>query len=39
MADNRTTATLDDLQKVERGVYNETGVSQMQFNTDGNIAL
>ena len=25
--------------KVERSVYNEAGVSQMQFNTDGNIAL
>ena len=24
---------------VERTVYNEAGVSQMQFNTDGNIAL
>ena len=29
----------DDLQRVERAVYNEAGVSQMQFNTDGNIAL
>lgn len=29
----------DDLQKVERQLYNEAGVSQMQFNTDGNIAL
>ena len=39
MADNRTTTTTDELQKVERTVYNEAGVSQMQFNTDGNIAL
>ena len=39
MADNRTTTTTDDLAKVERTVYNEAGVSQMQFNTDGNIAL
>jgi hypothetical protein len=39
MADNRTTTTKDDLAKVERTVYNEAGVSQMQFNTDGNIAL
>ncbi len=39
MADNRTSTTSDDLEKVERTVYNEAGVSQMQFNTDGNIAL
>lgn len=39
MNDNRSTATSDDLERVERGVYNEAGVSQMQFNTDGNIAL
>ncbi len=39
MADNHTTTTTDDLEKVERTVYNEAGVSQMQFNTDGNIAL
>lgn len=29
----------DDLERVERQLYNEAGVSQMQFNTDGNIAL
>ena len=34
-----TTTTVDDLEKVERTVFNEAGVSQMQFNTDGNIAL
>ena len=39
MADNKTSTTSDDLEKVERTVYNEAGVSQMQFNTDGNIAL
>ena len=39
MSDSRTTAASDDLQRVERAVYNEAGVSQMQFNTDGNIAL
>lgn len=39
MADKNTTTTVDDLSKVERTVYNEAGVSQMQFNTDGNIAL
>lgn len=39
LADNVTTTSNDDLAKVERTVYNEAGVSQMQFNTDGNIAL
>ena len=39
MSDNRSSATTDDLERVERGVYNEAGISQMQFNTDGNIAL
>ena len=39
LADNVTTTSTDDLEKVERAVYNEAGVSQMQFNTDGNIAL
>ena len=39
MADRNTTTTVDDLAKVERTVFNEAGISQMQFNTDGNIAL
>ena len=39
MADNTTTSSTDDLQKVERAIYNEAGVSQKQFNTDGNLAL
>ena len=39
MSDRSTTTTKDELEKVERTVYNEAGVSQMQFNTDGNIAL
>ena len=39
MSDSQTTAQADDLQRVERQLYNEAGVSQMQFNTDGNIAL
>lgn len=34
-----TSAQSDDLERVERQLYNEAGVSQMQFNTDGNIAL
>lgn len=39
MSDKNNTTTVDDLEKVERTVFNEAGVSQMQFNTDGNIAL
>lgn len=39
MADKSSTTTVDELEKVERTVYNEAGVSQMQFNTDGNLAL
>ena len=35
----QTAAGIDQLDKIERTVYNEAGVSQMQFNTDGNIAL
>jgi hypothetical protein len=39
MADKNTTTSVDELEKVERAVYNEAGVSQMQFNTSGNLAL
>lgn len=39
MSDNNTTASMDELEKVERAIYNEAGVSQMQFNTSGNLAL
>lgn len=39
MSDKNTTATQDDLQKVERTVFNALGVSQNLFNTDGNMAL
>lgn len=39
MADKNTTTSIDELEKVERTVYNEAGVSQMQFNTSGNLAL
>ena len=38
MTDN-TTSTMDELEKMERAIYNEAGVSQMQFNTSGNLAL
>lgn len=37
---NRNAATsIDELEKVERTVYNESGTAQNLFNTDGNIAL
>ena len=39
MSDKNTTATQDDLAKVERAVYNDAGISQHVFNTDGNMAL
>lgn len=39
MQDTAASAQADDLERVERQLYNEAGVSQMQFNTDGNIAL
>ena len=39
MQDNNATAQTDDLARVERQLFNEAGMSQMQFNTDGNIAL
>ena len=32
-------ASQDDLQKVERSVYNAFGISQNLFNTEGNMAL
>lgn len=39
MSDKNTTATQDDLAKVERSVFNALGISQNLFNTDGNMAL
>lgn len=39
MSDKNTTATQDDLQKVERAVFNSIGISQNLFNTDGNLSL
>lgn len=39
LSDNSNVSAVDQLEKVERTVYNEAGVSQMQFNTDGNLAL
>lgn len=39
MADTQAAASIDELAKVERTVYNESGTAQNLFNTDGNIAL
>lgn len=39
LSDRNSNASKDDLQKVERAVYNEAGISQMLFATDGNLAL
>jgi hypothetical protein len=39
MSDSQASAQTDDLERVERQLYNEAGVSQMQFNTSGNLAL
>ena len=39
MADTNTTTTKDDLEKVERTVYNAFGTSRNLFNTDGNLSL
>ena len=39
MADKNAAASIDELEKVERTVYNESGTAQNLFNTDGNIAL
>lgn len=39
MSDKNTTTTRDDLAKVERTLYNNTGTSKNIFNTEGNLAL
>ena len=39
ISDKNTTATQDDLEKVERTVYNSLGVSRDLFNAEGQIAL
>ena len=39
MSDKSNTTQTDDLTRVERSVYNEAGVSQMQFNSTSNTAL
>ena len=39
LSDKNTTASQDDLEKVERTVYNSLGISKNIFNTDGNLSL
>ena len=39
LSDKNTSATTDDLEKVERTVYNNLGISRNLFNTDGNLSL
>ena len=39
MSDKNTATSTDDLNKVERTVYNSFGVSKNLFNTEGNLAL
>jgi hypothetical protein len=39
MSDKNTSTTRDDLEKVERTVYNAFGVSRNLFNADGNLTL
>lgn len=39
LSDRNTNATIDDLGKSERTVYNNSGISQNLFNSTGNIAL
>lgn len=38
-SDKNTSTTRDDLEKVERALYNQFGISHNLFNTDGNTAL
>lgn len=38
-ADKNTATSVDDLAKVERGLYNESGSAQALFNSDSNLAL
>ena len=39
MSDKNTTTSKDDLEKVERTVFNAMGISQNLFNTEGNMSL
>ena len=39
MSDKNTATSVDDLEKIERAVFNNFGTSQNLFNTDGNMSL
>ena len=39
LSDKNTSTTTDDLEKVERALFNALGISQNLFNTDGNLSL
>ena len=39
LADKNTSTSTDELEKVEREVFNAFGISQNLFNTDGNLSL
>ena len=39
LSDRNNLTSVDELERVERSLYNEAGVSQKQFNTDGQTAL
>ena len=39
LSDKNTSTSIDDLEKVERAVFNSFGISQNLFNTDGNLSL
>ena len=39
MSDKATTTSKDDLEKVERSVFNSMGISQNLFNSSGNLSL
>ena len=39
MSDKNSTTSVDDLGKVERSLYNESGIAQTLFNSDSNLSL
>lgn len=39
LSDKGNVSSVDQLDKVERGVFNESGTAQALFNTDGNLSL
>lgn len=39
LADKATTTSKDELEKVERGVYNAFGITKNLFNSEGNLSM